>query len=1158
MRFERLELTRYGAYEGRALDFGAKAPGDGRPDLHLIIGPNEAGKSTLLAAIGDLLFGFPTRTAQDWRFEGRDLRVAATLAHEGRALRIVRRKGSKNTLLAPDGAALAEDTLGAVLGGLDRTGFDRLFGLDHDKLRAGGQAILAGKDDAAQSLFEAGTGMAAVGTVLKRLEAECAELFKPSASIPRINQLLRERHDALDRLRKTTLGEADWTALRDRRVKAEADRTRLIDEDRTLVARANDLERLERARAPLRRLAEARDALTRLGPLPRLPIDAARTLADARAERATALELHAGHLAQLERLSNDIAAIILPAPVLAAATRIDALEEQRPEIDRMRRDLPAKAARLDQIDATIAEARRAVGLPPAAAPPTIAWRRRVRKHIEECRAVEARAHNHAEALRENRFEFGKASEALSEAPDPARLAALREAVTALSPDVIQRLEASEAAARRAADRASAALSGLAWAGSVEALAAAALPSVAEASDHEAHARRALEARTKARDEAAAARAEAAGLRGKLEALAAGGDLPTPEVVAASRDARDRIMDDVRLRLGRARQDDDPGAADRLAMSIGRADLLADRRDAAARQVAEHALAASSLGVANESILAAEAAIKLAAEDLASAQAAWAEVRARAGLLDTLLPSGFAAWREARDRFLERRDEAGIAADQHRRDQAAFEAADAALSRALVEGGASADGDLTTRLRTARALADGMETASRERLGQEARLAELQRGAEGLAREADTIDRLRRDLQAERAELSSEAAIAAPSLNALEDVVEALDGVMSDIGARPGLSHDVDGMKRDIAAFDRDVAVLMVDLGRPQAGPASETIRALAAELAEARRLRAELDRLGKTADEETTARDTVERRLASARSTIATLLDAAGLAEETALDGLLVLVAQAATAAEAEAVALAELADVGPGQSPAALAAAAMELDPGAAAAESEEIDKRRTEITADRETIGGELKAVEMAIDRAASTTDAADAGQAAAEARAALGAGAERWLESAAAAAMLRWLIERHRAGAQAPLLVRAGALFRTVTQGAFDGLALDYGDDDRARIVALRADGTRVGVDGLSEGTRDQLFLALRLGSLQARAGDGALPLICDDLLVTSDDARAGAVLRVLGEAAQTLQVIVFTHHDHIEDVARRALGPDGFRVHRLTPMALATVD
>jgi uncharacterized protein YhaN len=57
MRFYRLDLIKYGKFSDRSVEFPAT-----KQDLHLIVGSNEAGKSTLRSAIVDLLFGITTRS----------------------------------------------------------------------------------------------------------------------------------------------------------------------------------------------------------------------------------------------------------------------------------------------------------------------------------------------------------------------------------------------------------------------------------------------------------------------------------------------------------------------------------------------------------------------------------------------------------------------------------------------------------------------------------------------------------------------------------------------------------------------------------------------------------------------------------------------------------------------------------------------------------------------------------------------------------------------------------------------------------------------------------------------------------------------------------------------------------------------------------------
>ena len=54
--------------------------------------------------------------------------------------------------------------------------------------------------------------------------------------------------------------------------------------------------------------------------------------------------------------------------------------------------------------------------------------------------------------------------------------------------------------------------------------------------------------------------------------------------------------------------------------------------------------------------------------------------------------------------------------------------------------------------------------------------------------------------------------------------------------------------------------------------------------------------------------------------------------------------------------------------------------------------------------------------------------------------------------------------------------------MTLQSFERLEADA-QEERPVLVGLRPDGTRVPADGMSEGTRDQLFFALRLAAVEA---------------------------------------------------------------------------
>lgn len=153
-----------------------------------------------------------------------------------------------------------------------------------------------------------------------------------------------------------------------------------------------------------------------------------------------------------------------------------------------------------------------------------------------------------------------------------------------------------------------------------------------------------------------------------------------------------------------------------------------------------------------------------------------------------------------------------------------------------------------------------------------------------------------------------------------------------------------------------------------------------------------------------------------------------------------------------------------------------------------------------------------------------------------------ADLYIRKRAEARLLRTAVERYRQEKQGPLLTRASTLFATLTLRTFSRLIVDY-DDDTPRLAGVRADGaTVVPVDGMSEGTVDQLFLALRVAAVEDAVAQGVrLPFLADDLFINFDDERSAAGFNVLAELSRRTQVLFFTHHAHLAAVAHEALRP-----------------
>jgi uncharacterized protein YhaN len=174
--------------------------------------------------------------------------------------------------------------------------------------------------------------------------------------------------------------------------------------------------------------------------------------------------------------------------------------------------------------------------------------------------------------------------------------------------------------------------------------------------------------------------------------------------------------------------------------------------------------------------------------------------------------------------------------------------------------------------------------------------------------------------------------------------------------------------------------------------------------------------------------------------------------------------------------------------------------------------------------------------LEQAGSGLEAAEAAQRKEAAQAMLARTAEEALVLHATHALLQAALDRQATGADQPLLARIGAVFRDLTRGVQDGVKIEETKDGQT-MVALEADGlTQKTLEQLSEGTSDQLYLALRIAALEDYAAAASpLPFIADDVLQTFDDPRTTATLQALVELSHHVQVIALTHHAHLGSLA-----------------------
>jgi uncharacterized protein YhaN len=367
----------------------------------------------------------------------------------------------------------------------------------------------------------------------------------------------------------------------------------------------------------------------------------------------------------------------------------------------------------------------------------------------------------------------------------------------------------------------------------------------------------------------------------------------------------------------------------------------------------------------------------------------------------------------------------------------------------------------------------------------------------------------------------------------------LDDASKEVAA---LERRLSVIERDATAFEHDVERLVRELEPAFADLAAvDAARQLQARLVEARQARTLLDRLKTEIEGHETEMAETEEALRVAWMDLHTLADVARC-EVADLEQVWKHHEHRRSLEDEIAVTEEQLINTGDGKSIRELQAEAAGLDGDAVRVRLEALEDEIVTANDERD----EHRKMAWQLERDLASLDGSAAASAKADERQSLLAEmrdeVEHYLTLAVARQLLVQGIETYRAANQAPMLTRASTFFARMTGGGFSGLNLEYGDGDNPILVGVRAHTEeRVKVTGMSDGTCDQLYLALRLAAIEQFSQETEpLPLIVDDILIRFDDERAMETLRLLAEISEHNQVIFLTHHRRLAQLADEVFG------------------
>lgn len=1164
MRLARLDLLRYGRFTDHSLEFPRA-----ERDIHIIFGPNEAGKTTTLIAIEDLLFGIPNRSPYNFLHSYGAMRVGALLENATDCFEFQRRKAHRDMILGSDGTPLPGDErlLAPFLGGADRAYFDRMFNLSHDRLAEGGKAIIEAKDDVGQMLFAAGTGLAGLRERVSTLEEEADRLWAPRKSSKRLYYRARDRlEEAQSRQREHSLSVSAWKATR----------KNLRDAEKTLRERRNEYEdkskelkklgRIRRVHGAIRQRNDLMQEIAALGDVILLAEDAGKQLKEAEqleAKIGAQIDILAP---QLKHAIQALDAISFDEAVLRQSEEIAQLNEQRITVRSQREDLPKRRneyrLELDSLARLAAE----IGwvfdksselierIPPTSKVEPVqrlltrhgelaADLRNARQYLEDSQSA---LQNEAESLKD-----------IGEAKDVSELTAVLEVVREVG-DVTSRIRTAEQNLAENSEVFNKKLQSMKPAlpagTDIESLKAPARDTViAHRDDVRNWAQRHGETKrrlTEVRNDLERDR-EALEFRVRDEGIVAPGAVEEARayrnvlwnLVKAKFIVRSEITPE-EVQVHAEALKDLPAA---LEGAAGQADNTADRRFDKAQSAGELAVLARNIA-GHETRLrqleADETALKIEKEQLDQAWCAqWSEVP-----IDVLSPDVMLAWLDTREDVLalsdRERDIERQLSDSRREEQEAI----AQVHAVLTEVGWKSDEIETTNLRVM------VERADAYRREQEAKAEKIVEMREAVRTAKSEVKRRKRELKRAKAEqkdwqLDWAKAIAAIDLRC-DDKPEVLSSQISVIdemrgharAARDLRDKRIATIERDIETFQRSAAEFVAELALDLKDcDADASVAELDDRREEAIRLHQKYQELTGEVTAQRENIDELEEERRVGWTLVQPLLEAADVQDVDGLREAINRSDEYRKLKENLASIVKTLDQQGDGLPIEVIEEECRDVDIDALRAGEEATE---AELRVLREQLEEAIRAHTVAQNDYKAIRGDDTAARAAAdceEAKAAMQDAVERYVRVRTSGMLLRWVVDRYRKEKQGPLLKKASELFRVLTRNSFERLEVTFDEPDSMHLTGVRPDGEVVAVPGLSTGTEDQLFLALRVAAVEdylERAE--ALPFVADDLFINFDPERSVAGYEVLGQLAERTQVLFFTHHEHLVDLALKNLG------------------
>lgn len=1160
MKILRLHLRAYGPFTDTKLDLSG-----GQHGLHIVYGVNEAGKSSSLRAIADLFYGIPGRTPDNFVHPYPKLRIGAELQHsDGSILEIVRRKANKNSLFdADDSKPLEDAALDRFLADVDRDLFHMMFGIDHERLRHGGEEIVKGGGRIGELLFSAGAGISDLQSAQKLLNEEIDQLLKSSGRSGAIIDDIKEYKDAQDKV-KDALVTADTWKHHDEQLQSAQRRKDLFDEKiRVAQGERNRLVRIRDATSAIGQWKKAKNDLSAVADTPLLPDDFEKQSSEFLLALRNADQQKTDAENALKSLNEDLAKLTIPEELLQEADATEAIRDRLGGHRKAMADRPKLETKFEEAENEAKEILRELGRAPDLS------------KIEELRLPNdktVRIQNLgnqqealAERLRSSRRDCDKTRSAISRIeeeignlqvpPDDEELKDVLETVQS-GGDWEGQLRTLQEEIEELQGNAAIELNQLGlWSGELEELEELAVPSL-ETIDRYSDEMKAKEAEIKsARSRVTEKVDERSRLNEQLAKLELGQAVPTEENLHQARELRDAGWQLI-LASWDKRPDLDSSVDDFLRQipasaslleayrrSVDDADQIGDQLRLDADRVATKSRIQFDIDQCERIIEKLEKDLETLKQESSEIDNRWVEVWTPLSI-EPLTPGEMRDWLRRQQQLVETAKQLRSKRLQEKTLATRIDEMSGDLEAILkkVDSNCQVDGcSLNDLLRLGAAKIEEIRKA-KDRHDQLTK--DLETNREDLVEAESRFEEAEQDLKQWKADWATEMEALGLSNDALPSQA---NSVLQDIGRLFQKFRDADQVRIRLEGIDRDAREFASDVKElvgktlPELAKQSpeDAVSLLTTRLKEARIDQEKRDSLSQQIEEQ-------EKKLKGAENAsgeaTASLDEMCRLASCDSHDQLSQAAIQSRRRRELEST-VRGLEESISGQS------GGMDFDSFLKEVESEpldidliqprieELEGQIKELNDERDAVIGQIKEANIELAKIDGGSRASVLSLKCESIASRLEERVQELARLRMAAAVLHAAIEEYREKNQGPVLSRASDIFSRITLDGFSGLQADFDERGEPVLTGVRkSSGEKITVTGMSDGTCDQLYLALRLASLENWfSRHEPLPFIVDDVLLNFDDDRAIAGLRVLADLSKQTQVVFFTHHQHLVEMA-----------------------